>query len=326
MKRGEIFNRCIASLGFPDGVVMDAFRQQIYDYINDAVDELVNAHPNFWGHIRETTISVVDVTDIYEIYEFCRYPLQLWTEANEPLPVEWFHPEWLDRNGLRGDAALNTGLNPNIVEWYEPTQSAGKSGTDCSINEDATNFVKVGDDSFVATDVGKMIEIDGEEYVYEASAFVSSNAMTLKKAYRSRRSGDGSDNTGTNVANKSWKMSPEGRQRIRFVPMPNESATVYCRYLRQHEKLIADEDSPDYIDPDLHKHIWHYAMWHGLLSQGKDAAAAAWEGRWREGMKRFNQSNSRKQKPLRRRSTYRSSLPYGRHSYSPYSNGKTWRM
>jgi hypothetical protein len=325
VNRGEMAERVFNEMGFPDGVLMDATRQNVYDYLNEALDYMMDAHVSYWGHTRETTISVVADTGTYEISDWCLYPLSIWTQGNSPIQITWQHPEDLDRNGQRGTNATSAGPNPADVEWYEDTRSAAASGTDASVADAGTAVTKSTGDDFVAAHVGRMIRFGGEGHLYKVGAVGGVNALTLSKAYAARRSGDDQNNTGSNFSSGTWEIGPPGRVQVRFVPTPSTAVTVYVRYRELHDQLLRDTDSPDYLPRTAQHGLVDYAIMRALDAMGKQAGAAKAEARWNRCVDKLFKRAIDKQAPLKRHGSYASAIYNPRRNPYPYTNGQTWR-
>jgi hypothetical protein len=294
----------------------------VYDAINDAYADVLDAHPANWGLQREKTIEIVSGTAIYEIDDWCAYPMSFFvTDANETRQLPYYPPSELDRNGMRSSSVAVV-YDPFILEWYQPTTVSLASGTQASVNDGSTAVSKATGDDFASAHEGRMMMFQGQDYTYEIDSVTDATNLVLASAYRGRVSGDDEDNTAANLSNVPYDIAPAGRYRFRVVPSPTSDQTIYCRYRREHTMLMTDTDWPKILPLSVHAVLPYGAVYHYYMANGNTEKKTIYEQEFLRRTQTVVDRLSRSQWPTEQKDRFVTSISLRNNVYGP---GKTWR-
>lgn len=264
MNFNDLQEACWRYLGRHDsGNRLDWQRQEIRDAINRAYDEVVSAVPFMSTLVEENTISLVNGTSIYTLNDWVKRPLSFWTVDSAAHKVQLRLPRGVDRDGSRSTQNYST-LGPYQLALGMRTATATKSGTSATVAEGSTSLTKSGGSNFASTDVGRMIRLNGEDADYKIAAYVSTSAVTLDRAVRSRLTGLGTTGVGSGYTSVRWEMGPVGRFQLNIVPTPTVSGTLYYRYYRLQRRLVNADDTPEIPEE------YHFLLWVGALKWLRD--------------------------------------------------------
>lgn len=258
------------NIGLPDtttGTRTDARRQTIRDALNQAMADIAaTCSPKLDFLIRETTLSVVAGTQDYLIDDRCQRPLSLWTEGQYAHRIDFRKALAADRDGSRNSLYVVGDLGPFQCALLPRTSAATLSNIAAAnkgalVVEGAKTCV-IGSDNAVldSSSVGRMLVLNGEDADYLITG-VSSRTITVDKPILARLTGNGVTGTGGGYAeaSTSWEIGPAGRFKVRFLPIPTASATVYVRYMAYPRWLVGDSDRPE-LQKDMHQLIVKGAM------------------------------------------------------------------
>lgn len=268
------------NLGYPDttsGHRTDWRLQEIKDGLNTAYHEVAaTCAPALNFLKRETTITLVAGTSDYLIDDHCQRPLSMWVEGVNAQPLEFKRAMEADRDGSRGTNNIVGEIAGYAVTLLPRTTTAAYSGvagstTGATATEGAT-FATLGSGvTLVAAMVGRTFKLNGEQEDYIVTAMNNtSKVLTVDKPIISRLRGDGTTLTGAGYAADTcrWEVGPAGRYKLRFLPSPTVTGTVYVRYMAYPRKLIGDSDTPE-LQEDMHHLLVEGTM--ERITQGKQA-------------------------------------------------------
>lgn len=261
-------DRVFKCIGLPDTTAdrTDAIVMSVQDAINETMEEIAaTCHPSLNNLTRVGTLTVVSGTGDYLLNDWAQRLLSIYTEGPYAHQINVRRPAAVDRDGSRGTYYVVGQLGPyQLVQLPRTLKADGVYGaagssTGASVAEDGT-AVTFGSGGTVLTSdlVGKMICFNGESADYQITAVGGSHACTVDRPVKARFSGLGTAR-GVGYTNKSWQISPQGRYKLRFLPLPTNASTVYYRYMAYPRRLLQDDDQPE-LQTELHHLLWKGAM------------------------------------------------------------------
>ncbi len=256
-------------LGFPDttsGQRTDWRRQEIREAINRRLQEAAaTCAPSLNFLKRETSIAMVSGTSDYLIADDCQRPLSIWIEGTEAQELYFSRALAADQDGSRNGNNVVGNLGGYMVTLLPRTSIAAFSGaagsTTGALVVEGDAFATLGSAiTLTSAMIGRTFKLNGEPNDYVVTAINNtSKVLTVDKPILTPLTGTGVSGTGSGylAAATRWEIGPVGRYKLRFLPSPTVSGTVYIRYMKYARRLIGNSDVPE-IQEDMH----------GLLSKG----------------------------------------------------------
>lgn len=293
MNYGELQEEVWRYLGYPDtttGTRQDFRKQEIRNALNTAYGAiLARCAPAVNFMKRETTIAIVAGTQDYLISDWCQRPLSFWTQDTFAHPIDFNRAMEADRDGSRGSNNVAGALGPYEVTLLPRTTDPAYSGaagatSGAAVTEAATTVVlSTAGLTLTSAVVGRMLKLNGEDDDYKIMTQDGAHTVTVDKPVKGKLSSTGTGGAGTGYAAAStrWEIGPAGRYKLRFLPSPTDTATVYVRYMAYPRRLIGDSDTPE-IQSEMHHLIVEGAM--ERVTQGKQALewAQSYEARFKD--------------------------------------------
>lgn len=279
MNFGNLEEKCWQFLGCHDTANrIDWRRQEIRDAINSAQDEITSAAPFLNELVRESYFDVVTgvvegtaevlliVTPtaprtgkIYTLSDWCRRPLSFWTEDSTAHKVEMKWPRSFDRDGSRNSNLAPLSVGPFNLTPHPRSSAAGTTDASVSASEASTSITAA---QAAASDVGKMVRLNGEDSDYKITVVTSPGAaatLTTDRAIRGRLTGLGTTGVGADYSAIGAVISPPGRYRIFMNPAPTATQTLYYRYMAYARRLVNPTDVPE-LPVEQHHLLWKGAL------------------------------------------------------------------
>lgn len=235
-------------------------------------------------------IAIDGYSGVYFVNDWCRKILSVYTQNEAAHEVQFRRPKAMDRDGSRNSLNSWAILGPYHLTPAPRTSVARTTGaaatlTGATISE-ASTTVDLGASvpALGNAYVGRMFRVNGEQedYYITDAAGNGGRRLTLDKPYISRVRGDGVA-AGSGQTDARWEISPAGQQRIQFLPLPNETVTVFYRYMAKPRRMIGLSDVPE-IDEEYHALIWQGALKEVMAGKQNDKAYQMWMNQYEEGM------------------------------------------
>ena len=265
MNFGDLQEQCWVALGLYDSQFrLDWRTQMIRDAINTSVDEICNAAPQLTRLTREGSIAVVSGTGDYTLDDWMRRMTSVWLEETGgriDLPT----PARADREGWRSGQVgnLNTAAGGQWALTLLPKTSVALASLTGPTTVTQGSTVITWATAVIGTPaavVGKLLRLNGEAQDYLITAASSDGtSVTLDRPVVSRRKGIATLDLGSDYTSPLVEISPPGRCRVRFLPVPQTNATVWHRYVVTPRRLLAVTDVPA-VDDDFHHLVWKGAL------------------------------------------------------------------
>lgn len=250
----------------------DYLTQQFRDAINSVTSEICSiCAPQTFALVREAVLPLVAGQNTYFLSDWCQRALSLYftdPSSGFTYDLKFRRPRNADMDGSRnpnlvvgqlGRFQVTLAPRTAVAQWGSAAGSQGASAAE------GTQVILLGNDpdlqQLPAAAIGCMIKLNGDygDYLIQ-EADVNANIVVVDRPVRSRVSGLTTTGVGPGYGASAnpvatpckYEVSPKGRYRVQFLPVPTIVQSINYRYMALPRKLLSDDDEPEILEEYHH--------------------------------------------------------------------------